>query len=160
MTRCLSSAPGFPARAAIAAAAIATAILLGSATTPAPASAAAWNNGTVFMYGEPVPPNVGTACVERRIWLKRGAYRWKMYLAVNNAPHLVTDWTRYINLRKGWYQWQDCLGAPPGGYVQCSWLDELANGIGGAASHCVYPPPARYGEAFYDFGSGLDWNPW
>jgi hypothetical protein len=53
---------------------------------------------------------------------------------------------------------EDCLGAPTGDYQQCSWLDELANGVGGAASQCVWPP-ARYGETYYDFGSGLDWNP-
>ena len=158
MTRCRPSGPGFLARAAIAAAATATAITLASAAAPAPASAAAWNNGTVYMHADPVPPNVGTACVQRKIWLKQGNYRWKMYLAVNNLPHLVTDWTRYIRLRTGWYQWKDCLGAPTGAYQQCSWLDELANGIGGAASQCVWPP-TRFGETYYDFGSGLDWNP-
>jgi len=154
MTRCRSSSQGYRVRAAIAAMAVATAITLTFATAPSPASAAAWNNGTVFMY-DPVPANIGTACVQRRIWLKQGTYRWKMYLAVNNHPYLVTDWTRYIGLRSGWYQWKDCLGAPSGAYVQCSWLDELANGIGGAASQCVRPS-ARYGETYYDFGSGLD----
>jgi hypothetical protein len=132
---------------------------MASATAPSPASAAAWNNGTVFMYREPVPPNVGTACVERRIWLNQGNYRWKMYLALNDNPYLVTDWTRYIALRSGSYRWRDCLGAPTGVYQQCSWLDELANGIGGAARHCVSPPAARWGQGYYDFGSGLDWNP-
>jgi hypothetical protein len=139
--------------------AVAIVITLGFATAPEPASAAAWNNGTVYMHAEPVPPNVGTACVQRTIKLKAGRYRWKMYLAVNNRPNLVTDWTRYISLRSGSYQWKECLGAPSGVYQQCSWLDELRNGVGGAASHCVYPPAARYGEGYYDFGSGLDWNP-
>jgi hypothetical protein len=148
----------YGARTAIAVMAVATAITLASAAAPSPASAAAWNNGTVYMHADPVPPNVGTACVQRRIWLQRGRYRWKMYLAVNNRPDLVTDWTRYISLRSGWYQWKDCLGAPTGAYQQCSWLDELSNGIGGAASQCVWPP-ARFGETYYDFGSGLDWNP-
>ena len=158
MPRSPSSSPGHRVWAAVAVMAIASAITLGSATAPSTASAAAWNNGTVFMHADPVPPNVGTACVERSIWLKRGRYRWKMYLAVNNRPDLVTEWTRYIDLRAGWYRWKDCLGAPTGDYQQCSWLDELANGVGGAASQCVWPP-ARYGETYYDFGSGLDWNP-
>lgn len=134
-------------------------LALVAAVGPGSASAAAWNNGTVFMHREPIPPNVGTACVERRIYLKQGRYRWKMYNAVNNYPHLVTEWTRYITLRSGRYLWKECLGAPTGAYQQCSWLDELANGIGNAASQCVWPPPARYGEGLYDFGSGLDWNP-
>jgi hypothetical protein len=146
-------------RAVLTVLSIAAAVTLVAASAPPTASAAAWNNGTVWMHAEPIPPNVGTACVERRIYLKRGRYRWKMYLAVNDRPNLVTDWTRYIDLRAGRYLWKECLGAPSGQYVQCSWLDELANGIGGAASHCVWPPPARWGEGFYDFGSGLDWNP-
>jgi hypothetical protein len=158
MTRYRYSGPRYRVRAATAVIAVATAITLASATAPSPASAAAWNNGTMYMYPAPVPPNVGTACVQRRIWLQRGRYRWKMYLAVNRRPDLVTDWTRYISLRSGWYQWKECLGAPTGAYQQCSWLDELANGIGGAASQCVWPT-ARFGENYYDFGSGLGWNP-
>jgi hypothetical protein len=148
MTRCL----------AVLTVAIATAITLVFAMAPPPAAAASWNNGTVYMHADPIPPNVGTACVERKIRLKQGRYRWKMYLAVNNRPDLVTDWTRYITLRAGLYLWKDCLGAPTGAYQQCSWLDELRNGVGGAATHCVWPP-TRYGETYYDFGSGLDWNP-
>jgi hypothetical protein len=158
MTRCRSSTHGFPAQAAIAAAAIAIAITMACATAPSPASAAAWNNGTVYMYDDPVPPYVGTACVQRTILLKQGNYRWKMYLAVNDAPNLVTDWTNYIKLRAARYLWKDCLGAPTGQYQQCSWLDDLDDGIGGAAVRCVWPP-ARWGAATYDFGSGLDWNP-
>lgn len=158
MTRCPSLGPGYRGPAALAVMAVAIAITLGFAIAPSSASAAAWNNGTVYMHADPVPPNVGTACVQRKIWLQAGNYRWKMYLAVNNRPNLVTDWTRYIRLRSGWYQWKDCLGAPTGAYQQCSWLDELRNGVGGAASHCVWPS-ARYGEGYYDFGSGLDWNP-
>lgn len=114
MPRCPSSSPGHRVWAAVAVMAIASAITLASATAPSTASAAAWNNGTVYMHADPIPPNVGTACVERRIWLKRGRYRWKMYLAVNNRPDLVTAWTRYIDLRAGWYRWKDCLGAPTG----------------------------------------------
>lgn len=68
-------------------------------------------------------------CVERRIWLKRGRYRWKMYLAVNNRADLVTAWTRYIDLRAGWYRWKDCLGAPTG--------DQAVPTFGGMGSACM-----------------------
>jgi hypothetical protein len=146
MPRCPSSSQGHLVRAAVAVMAIASAITLASATAPSTASAAAWNNGTVYMHADPVPPNVGTACVERRIWLKRGRYRWKMYLAVNNRPDLVTAWTRYIDLRAGWYRWKDCLGAPTGDYQQCSmrWAARRSRSASSpATAKVIRPVPAR-----------------
>lgn len=57
MPRCPSSSPGHRVWAAVAVMAIASAITLASATAPSTASAAAWNNGTVYMHADPIPPN-------------------------------------------------------------------------------------------------------
>lgn len=125
-------------------AAAATAVSLLATAAPSTATAATWQQGTVYLR-EPVPPNFGTSCVARNIRLKAGVYRWKIYLVPRFRPDASIDGTRHVRLRSGWYQWQDCLGAPDREYVQCSWLDELANGPGGAASSCQWPP-ARFGD--------------
>ena len=134
---------------AIMAAAIAVALF---AATPSTASAAAWNQGTVYLRN-PEPPNFGEACVIKNIRLKRGKYRWKIYVVPRWRPDAAIASTRFMNLRAGTYQWQDCIST---GYAHCSWLDELANGLGGAARECHWPP-ARFGDGYYHYGSGLEW---
>jgi hypothetical protein len=138
--------------ASVAAVACAATLFVATAT----ASATTWQQGTVYLRN-PVPPNFGTSCVVRDITLKQGSYRWKAYLVPRFRPDASIDSTRHLRLRSSRYRWTDCIGAPSGSYEQCSWLDDLANGIGGAASNCHWPP-ARFGDGYYHFGSGLDWE--
>jgi hypothetical protein len=125
----------------------------------AAASADAYNRSSAYLrlpseFWEP------TRCVERSIWLARGAYRWRMYHRWWANSSATWETPRYVWLRAGWYRWRDCLDQsndPPQGlhrgYIQFSQLYERATG-GQPAQQSVYTI-ASFGTGTYTYGSAL-----
>ncbi len=133
-----------------------TAATLVAAAAPSQASAAAWNEGIAWL--EYPVHDMGSSCVERRIYLRSDYYRWKVYVVHPSYPHEADWYDRNIYLRAGNYLWKDCIDDAPdtwGEYIHCSWLDEGAPGGAAKLCHWTIGTPGGRGDAFYEFGSQL-----
>lgn len=120
------------------------------------ASPEAYNRGTAWLT-RPSDPLEAGKCTTRKIWLRAGTYRWRLYERHWADP--TPDWdadVRSIRLRAGTYTWRDCLRSappPPGlhrGYDHVSTLD-AGRGPAALADYVI----ASSGNGTYEYGSAL-----
>jgi hypothetical protein len=131
--------------------------------TAAPASAWAWNLGLARLTWPVVTDD--SFCTSRNIDLNAGYYRWRLHVVHPSQPRNAVIYEDLLGwyFRAGRYFWQECIGpAPDGwprGYIQCSWLDELATpGVPAKECQGIVGTPGGYGTGRYEFGSGLLWT--
>jgi hypothetical protein len=115
----------------------------------------ATNRGTAWLI-RPSDPLEASKCAERKIWLRAGTYRWRLYQRHWADP--TPDWkdTRSIKLGAGTYTWRDCRHSAPPPPVLYRGYDHVStlNRGSGPAVLTGYTI-ASSGNGTYEYGSAL-----